>query len=186
MQEELKQIGLADDGSQGLFGMPEKYDYSSFLVDGFKLDEELLEKFAPIAKKLNLSQKSLEMLLGIALEMSKKQRAIYEKEYEIGEKTKLQNTISKYDKMFRDDPELPDLNSTKVKEYMNIANSAYNTFASDKLKDLFKSTGLDFHPELIKMFHKIGELAAADNINYDGKPVVEDLTPAQILYGKRD
>ncbi len=158
------------------------YNFSKFKSANYELDEALLNKFQPIAKKLNLSQESVESLMEIALEMSEKQRAMYEKD----EKQKRDNDIKKYDKMFRDDSELPDLNSSDVREYMKYANSAYSEFCSPKLKEFFESTGLNYHPEIIKLFHKIGELSASDGVNYSGKPVLEDLTPAQILYGTRE
>ena len=155
------------------------YDFSKFKSDEFDLDEELLKKFKPIAQKLRLSQESVESLMEIALEMSRKQRAMYEKDKE----TKLIDDINKYDQMFKDDIELPDLNSKDAKTYMKYANSAYSEFCSPKLKEFFEKTGLNYHPEIIKLFHKIGELSASDDINYFGKPVNEKLTPAQILYG---
>lgn len=184
MQEEniKPQICLEDETKKTLFGMPEKYDYSKFTSDGFDLDDELMAKFQPIAQKLNLSQESLEMLLDIALEMSKKQRAIYEKD----EETKRCDEVAKYDEMFKEDSELPNINSSEIKKYMSLANSAYTNFCTPKLKELLQNTGLNYHPELIKMFHKIGELAQEDGINYGGKPAIEELTPAQILYGPRE
>ena len=155
------------------------YDFSKFESDDFALDEELLSKFKPIAQKLNLSQESVEILMDVALEMSRKQRAVYEKDKD----TKLKDDINKYDKMFKDDSDLPDLNSREAKSYMQYANSAYSEFCSPKLKEFFESTGLNYHPEIIKLFHKIGELTTCDGVNYSGKPVIENLTPAQILYG---
>lgn len=158
------------------------YDFSRFQSSGFELDDELLNKFKPVAQKLNLSQESVETLLDIALEMSRKQKAIYEKCSE----QKLKDDIDEYDRMFKDDHELPDLNTNEAKKYMQYANNAYNDFCSAELKKIFEKTGLNYHPELIKLFHKIGELSAEDGINYGGKPAVEQLTPAQILYGKND
>ena len=69
---------------------------------------------------------------------------------------------------------------------MQTANNAYSQFASPKLKELLNSTGLIYHPEMIKMFYKIGELSKEDNLTYKGIPAVKELTPAQILYGPRD
>ena len=66
-----------------------------------------------------------------------------------------------------------------------MANFAYSDFVSPKLKEIFEKTGLVYHPELIKMFHKIGELSQEDNLSHCGKPTVEELTPAQILYGTK-
>jgi hypothetical protein len=156
------------------------YDFSKFEKGDYKLDEDLLKKFKPIARKLRLSQESVEELFEIAFEMSEKQRAVYEKD----ESQKLSDDIEKYDRMFRDDDELPDLNTPKAKIYMKYANDAYSEFCSPKLKEFFEKTGLNYHPEIIKLFHKIGELSSLDGVNYSGKPAVENLTPAQILYGK--
>jgi len=180
MQEK---IYLNDESENNDFPLNDnQYDYSKFNTCGFELDRELTAKFAPIAKKLNLSQESVDLLLELALEMSKKQRAIYEKD----EEARLNDNVAKYDKMFKDDPDLPKINSNSIKQYMQLSNEAYNTFCSKELKDLFKKTGLNYHPELIKMFNKIGELIKEDGINYNGKPSVEELTPAQILYGPRE
>ena len=183
MQTEInsEKICLQDDSSI-IDDFKEKYDYLKFTDNGFELDKDLLKKFQSIASKLNLSDESCSMLLDIALEMSKKQRAIYEKD----EKLKLDENVKKYDDMFKNDPELPKLNSLKVKEYMNVANNAYSSLCSNSLKELLKKTGLNFHPELIKLFHTIGELMNEDSLTYSGKPIQQELTPAQILYGPRD
>ena len=69
---------------------------------------------------------------------------------------------------------------------MSTADDAYNEFASPKLKELMVSTGLVYHPEMIKMFHKIGEIMQEDMISYGNKTAIEELTPAQILYGPRE
>ena len=50
-----------------------------------------MNKLTPLAQKLNLSQESLEMLLELALEMSRKQKAQYEKD----EETKRKNAADK-------------------------------------------------------------------------------------------
>ena len=169
--------------NEDLFGVPEKYDYSKYKnLEGYDFDDELIEKFAPVAKKLNLSQSSVEMLMDIAYEMSKKQNEKFEND----EKIKQLDCIKNYSRMFKEDSELPNQNSAEIQEYMKVADYAYNRFASPALKDILKDFGLIYHPEMIKMFYKIGELAQEDNLSYDAKPVVEDLTPAQILYGSRD
>ena len=65
-----------------------------------------------------------------------------------------ETTLLSYQAMFNEDAELPDINSSQLKEYMRIADSAYCEFASPKLKEIFKEQGLIYHPELIKMFYK--------------------------------
>ena len=184
-QETLKQgLGLVDEHDSA---MPQKqifiYDYSKFLNQGFDFDEQLAKKFQPIAQKLNLSQESVDLLLEIALEMSKKQKAFYDSAAKKDKKIRLDEDIKKYDDMFKADPELPKLNSAKIQQYMKVANEAYSNFATKSLKELFESTGLNFHPEIIKLFYKIGELCEEDEINFGGKPSLEELSAAEILYG---
>ena len=120
-----------------------------------------------------------EALIEIALEMSRKQRSIWEK----GISQNLEDKIKTYDEMFKKDSQIPNSNPGSVREYMEIANDAYTKITTPKLRELFKETGLNFHPEIIKMFHKIGEFSKEDDIIYSQNPSREELTPAQILYG---
>lgn len=161
--------------------MSGNYDYSKFKdLEDFDLDDELIEKFNPIAHELNLSQESVETLLDLALEMSKKQKYVLSENSDY----KRNCEIQKYYTMAKNDAEIPDFNSVKLKEYVRIADLAYEELASDKLKKVFSASGLNYHPELIKMFHKIGELMEEDGVEYFSKQKEEELTPAEILYGK--
>ena len=183
MQEDLKNNYCLKDNTEENYKLSQDYNFSKFLADeDFDLDDELTGKLIPIAKKLNLSQESLDLLLELALEMSKKQKEIYK----IDEKTMQEKNTTKYTELFKQDRNIPSENSIQLKEYMQTANNAYSQFASPKLKELLNSTGLIYHPEMIKMFYKIGELSKEDNLTYKGIPAVKELTPAQILYGPRD
>ena len=183
MQENLKSNYCLQDEQEENNKLCEEYNFSKFLADeDFSLDDELTGKLIPIARKLNLSQESLDLLLELALEMSKKQKEIYK----IDEKTMQEKNTTKYTELFKQDRNIPSSNSLQLKEYMQTANNAYSQFASPNLKELLKSTGLIYHPEMIKMFFKIGELTKEDSLSYKGTPAVKELTPAQILYGPRD
>lgn len=180
MQQINTNLKLGQSEPKKYFGIPEKYDYTKFMsIEGFDWDEELMNKLTPLAEKLNLSQESLELLLELALEMSQKQKAQYEKDDEI----KYQENILSYNKLFSEDSELPNVNSVQIRKYMELANGAYSEFTTPKLKEILEKTGLVYHPEMIKMFHKIGVLSQEDNLSHCGVPSIEELTPAQILYG---
>lgn len=181
MQQKLNNnLKLSDNSELNFFGKPDKYDYSKFTsIEEFGWDDELMNKLTPLAQKLDLSQESVELLLELALEMSQKQKAQYEKD----EALKQEENIVKYNKLFSEDLELPKVNSLQIKKFMEIANCAYSEFATPKLKEILEKTGLVYHPEMIKMFHKIGELSQEDNLSHCGAPSIEELTPAQILYG---
>lgn len=181
MQQQLNtNLKLSDKKELNFFGKPDKYDYSKFSsIEEFGWDDELMNKLTPLAEKLNLSQESLELLMDLALEMSQKQKAAYEKD----EEAKYQDSVVNFNKLFNEDSELPSANSMQLRKYMELANNAYSEFTSPKLKEILEKSGLVYHPELIKMFHKIGELSQEDNLSHCGKPAIEELTPAQILYG---
>ncbi|MBR5303655.1 MAG: hypothetical protein IKU37_02380 [Candidatus Gastranaerophilales bacterium] len=181
MQQNLNtNIKLTDKSEAIFFGKPEKYDYSKFSsIDEFGWDDELMNKLTPLAEKLNLSQESVELLMELALEMSQKQKAQYEKD----EEQKQVENILNYNKLFSEDNELPKVNSIQIRKFMELANGAYSDFATPKLKEILEKTGLVYHPEMIKMFHKIGVLSQEDNLSHCGTPSIEELTPAQILYG---
>ena len=181
MQQKLNtNIKLTDKSEANFFGKPEKYDYSKFSsIDEFGWDDELMNKLTPLAEKLNLSQESVELLMELALEMSQKQKAQYEKD----EEQKQVENILNYNKLFSEDNELPKVNSIQIRKFMELANGAYSDFATPKLKEILEKTGLVYHPEMIKMFHKIGVLSQEDNLSHCGTPSIEELTPAQILYG---
>ena len=183
MQNELNNnFKLSNKNDKKIFGKPDKYDYSKYSsLEEFAWDDELLSKFSPIAQKLDLSQESVEMLLDIALEMSQKQKAMYDKD----ENERYYDNVMSYNKLFCEDNELPRVNSLDMKKFIDIANCAYSDFTTPKLKEIFEKTGLVYHPELIKMFHKIGELSQEDNLSHCGMPSIEELTPAQILYGTK-
>lgn len=185
MQEELNsKIYLQEKNDFKNAFEDEYYDYSRFSqLKDFDFDRELIAKFTPIARKLNLSQESVEMLLEIALEMSQKQNAIFEQ----SDSEKLSKKVAEYSRLLKEDKEFSNQNSSGFVEYMRIANLGYTDFISQELRDILKEAGLNFHPEVIKMFHKIGELIAEDSISLEGAPpCIQDLTPAQLLYGVKN
>ncbi len=96
-----------------LFGKPETYDYSEYEnIEGFNLDGNLMKDFLNIAEKLNLSQEAFKNLMDIAFNMSKKQNEIYENNV----KAKLDDDILKWSSAFDEDVELPNKNSSYLKQ----------------------------------------------------------------------
>jgi len=88
-----------------------------------------------------------------------------------------------YIELLNTDKELDANNAEKYNNYLNVAKQGLNAFATPEFIKVLREEGLEYHPEFIKTFHKIGKLCASDNIP-NGNPANEELTPAQILYGK--
>ena len=53
-----------------IYGSPEQFDYTEVqLPEGMELDKEMLGKFEPLAKEFNLSNKSANKLMNLAVEL---------------------------------------------------------------------------------------------------------------------
>lgn len=165
-----------------LFGAPENFDYSDIkLPEGMELDKELLDEFNPIAKKFNLSNKSANELMNLAVKLSQKnlgsiQNAI--SQYQITEK-------NSYLELLEKDKELKANNSSQYNQYVDVAITGLNAVATQGFKDFIKEKGLTHHPEFIKVFHKIGELCKDAPIPDVNNPSVPEKSAAEILYGNK-
>lgn len=164
-----------------IYGAPEQFDYSDIkLPEGMTLDKELLEEFEPIAKKFNLSNKSANELLGLAVKLSEKNISIVQdaiQQSQIAEK-------NSYMQMLDQDIELNVKDSAQYEQYLSVASKGIKAVATPKFKEFIKDKGLTHHPEFIKVFHKIGQLCTEVKIP-DGNPSGKDVDAADVLYGKR-
>lgn len=183
-QEEGKQELNQDANNNEFYGAPEAYDFKDIqLPEGYKIDEALAAKFAPLGKELNLSQQSANKLANLLVEFQQSQLAnADEKMAEFKRQEKAATQLS-YEKMLNADKEIGGGDTAKMNAYIDIADVGYNSFASDELKSLLVDLGLDYHPAVIKHFHRLGKLCGNDKITKTNSPVGDALTPAQILYG---
>ena len=172
--------GGADDNSSAA---PENYDFTNLkLPDGFKIDEKLLEKFTPVGKKLNLSQEQANELANLLVTFQQEQLA--DAPNKIAEYKKQEKAATKlsYEKLLNEDEEIGKGDKTKMNAYLDVADIGYKNFATDELKGVLQELSLDYHPAVIKLFHKLGELCGNDKILNANKPTGIKLDPAEILY----
>lgn len=168
-----------------LYGAPENYDFKNLeLPEGVEYNESYSDKFAVVARELNLSQNSANKIANLYLDILKEQAASApEKIKEFKEQLKMQN-VAEWEKEVNTDNEICGGNATKLNSYMDKANIGYKNFASEGLKKVLNETGLVYNKEMIKLFYKLSDLTGEDKI-LSGKPAGEELTPAQILYGNK-
>ena len=172
------------EGAEGNTNAPETYDFKDLkLPEGFKIDEALAEKFAPIGKELNLSQEAANKLANLLVEFQQKQ--IEDAPEKIAEYKRQEKEATKlsYEKLLNTDKEIGGGDKAKMDAYLDVADRGYSEFASAELKGVFKELSLDYHPAVIKLFHKLGELCGNDNITRTNKPVGVSQNAADILYG---
>ena len=182
-QQQLKQ----DTSNNEFYGAPEAYDFKDVqLPEGFKIDEALAAKFAPLGKELNLSQQGANKLANLLVEFQQSQLANADERMAEFKKQERAATKLSYEKLLNTDKEIGGGDTAKMNAYIDIADVGYNSFASDELKGLLHDLQLDFHPAVIKHFHRLGKLCGNDKVTKTNSPVAPALTPAQILYGNND
>ena len=182
--DDNNQDARADDGQNEIYGSPENFDYSAVeLPENMELDSDLVNEFNPIAKKLNLSNKSANELMSLAVKLTQKNTAKFADEFA----AQLQDAESKsYLQMLNTDKELNAFSAEEYDQYINTANLGIKSVATDGFKNLLKQKGLTNHPEFIKTFHAIGKLCQSDKLPDVKNPVGANRSAADILYGSAE
>jgi len=170
----------AADNSE-IYGSPEAYDYSEVqLPEGMTLDNDLLKEFEPIAKKLNLSNKSANELMGLAVKLSEKnigKFADFAQEMQQAKK-------EQYLELLNTDKELNTGNKEAYEQYLDVSIQGLNAVATPGFIEVLKAEGLTHHPEFIKTFHAIGKLCTSEKIPDASYPASQkEVDAAEVLYG---
>lgn len=128
-------------------GAPESYDYKDVkLADGVQLGEDTLKAFGEVAKELDLSQSSASKIV------SKVAPAI------VAEQQKQVQTMrSKWINDVKADP------SIDWRQNGRSINQAYKALTTPALRDLFKRTGLDCNPDVVRMFKTYADRVSQDS-----------------------
>lgn len=176
--------GAGNNSDGDVYGSPESFDYSEVqLPENMELDKELIEEFNPIAKKFNLSNKSANELMSLAVKLTQKNTAKFADEFA----AQLQDAESKsYLQLLNTDKELNAYSEEEYDQYINTANLGIKSVATDGFKNLLKQKGLTNHPEFIKTFHAIGKLCKNDSLPDVKNPVGSKRNAADILYGSSE
>lgn len=161
---------------EGYFGKPEKYDYSLVeLPENYCYNEELLNEFNELAGKYNLSQKSANELMSMAVKLTKLMGDNYSKTLADQNRQKINN----YKQMLNTDSEIGGANLNKT---MYTANLAYTEFANDSVQQVLAETGLNCHPQIVKMFYNIGKRMQNDTLYGLNSPAVLKENREDILF----
>lgn len=142
----------------GCFGKPDKYDYSGVeLPENYCYDETLLNEFNELAGKYNLSQKSANELMSMAVKLTQLMGKNYAKT--MAEQQRQQTET--YKQNLINDRKIGGANFERT---MKTANIAYTQFADEEVQNLLAQTGLNCHPKIVGMFYDIGRRMQNDAI----------------------
>jgi hypothetical protein len=140
--------GDQNDGDQGpAQAAPEAYE--PFDVEGQQFTEAQLEGFAATAKELGLSQENAQKMLAAMVPTAR--------QYLVDDlKAKSREWVSLSEK----DPEIGGAN---FKANVGVANSALKQFATPEFTALLRGSGLGAHPEVVRVFYRIGKAMQQDH-----------------------
>lgn len=143
---------------ESCYGKPERYDYSGVeLPENYCYDEKLLSEFNELAGKYNLSQKSANELMSMAVKLTQLTGSNYSKTMAEQQRQKVED----YKHNLITDREIGGANFERT---MRTANIAYTQFADDDVQALLAQSGLNCHPKVVKMFYEIGKRMRNDSI----------------------
>ena len=133
--------------------VPEVYEIA--LEDGQALDAEALEVVDPILRELGLNNDQANKLAKAWPGLQEKMAARFAAQSEGAQITELNRLSTEWEGLSIADPEIggaPEVMAPK----MALAAKARDKFASPELKQLLTATRLGNHPEVIRLFHKVG------------------------------
>ncbi len=147
----------AADKSGGDKGGKDKADgapaeYGDFTVpEGQEIDKAMLEKFSPLAKKLNLSQEQAQELVNFQTEVLGAQQQAWSE------------TLETWQGEAKNDAEY---GGEKFDASIGLAHKALDVFGNDALEQALDATGTGNHPELIRMLVNIGKAISDDPVHF--------------------
>lgn len=162
--------GNKKDGDKKPEGAPEAYEFKA--PEGAELDKEAVAQFEPIARELNLSQEQAQKLVDlygskVMPQLMKQQADTWQKQ------------VADWGTAAKDDAEI---GGDKFDGNLTRAKQAMDKFATPQLREFLETTGMGNHPELIRVFVRVGAAMSEDGLvtsNEKGQR-----SAADVLYGK--
>lgn len=173
---EQQDVVPAEIEDEGYFGKPEAYDYSQVeLPENYCYDEKLLNEFNDLASKYNLSQKSANELMSMAVKLSK----LASENYSLAMAEQSRQQIENYRRMLNSDREI---GGSRLLNVINTANIAYSEFADSEVQKILNESGLNCHPKIVKMFYNIGKRMQNDSVWGSNSPAILKESREDILF----
>lgn len=138
--------GDGEGESEGTPTAPEAYE--PFDIDGQQFSEEQVQGFAATARELGLSQENAQKMFAsmvpTAREYLMKDLMVKSKEWA---------SLSAKD---------PEIGGADFEAKRGIASQAYKHYATPELRAILNGSGLGAHPEVVRLFYRIGKTMQQD------------------------
>lgn len=160
----------AEDGDTAADDEPIEYNFK--LPDGVEMAPETLEGLKGIAGELKLDQDGGQKLASFGAEMFQK--------WETAQAEGIEAVKAEWSEATKADKEIGGANFDKN---LGIAKSALEKFGTPELKAFLNETGLGNHPEINRLFWKMGNQISDDTLVAGDPAPTAQLTRAERLYG---
>lgn len=150
-QVEQQAAQAAPDTTPQAPAVPEKYDFK--LDEGSLLDAAYVEQFSQFAKEKKLTQDQAQEFLQREAQAL---NSFVQKQQQEFEKVQ-----AEWVNQIKTDPEI---GGDKFNQSIELAHRALKEFASDSFLKELETTGYGNHPELVRVFAKIGNLIKEDKM----------------------
>lgn len=154
------------DDKKSVSTAPEKYEFTA--SEGQELDKEAIAAFEPIARELGLSNEQAQKIVDvygstIMPQIAKQQEAAWQKQ------------VTEWAETVNADKELGSVES------IGNAQKAMDQFGTPELKQYLNDSGLGNHPELFRIFSRIGKAMSEDGFVSGSSE--NALSTADVLFG---
>lgn len=145
---------------------PEQYEYT--FEDAEQMDESVRDTFSDLARELDISNDQANKVLG-ALAQKVNQR----------QQERVDEVKAQWAQSAKEDKEF---GGEAFNENIAVAKKAMDKFASSALVQYMNESGLGNHPEIIRLFYKVGKSVSEDRFVSGKEPT--EARSAQSIYDK--
>jgi hypothetical protein len=147
-------------------GAPEKYEFTA--PEGVTLDAAAVAAFEPIAKELNLTNDQAQKLVELQSSLVQQQREAWT------------GQLENWSKEVKADKEI---GGEAFTGSIKAAQQALTQFGTPELRAALDSTSMGNHPELVRVFAKIGKAMAEDTFVSATRQANSSKSAADIMFG---
>jgi hypothetical protein len=160
--------GTSTEESEG--DAPTDYDFT--MPEGMEINEPLMEEFKGLAKELGLSQEVGQKLIDLQTKFEQERFEDSRKQWDTMQDE--WTSLSKADTEF---------GGVEMNANLAIAKKTIDQFGTPELKEMLDFTGAGNHPEIIRLFYRVGQAISDDNLVIGGKHIeAQAKDPANILF----
>lgn len=152
-------------------GAPVEVKYDLKLPEGSTLKPTRVDEIVAEAKANGFSSETAQALL--------ERESEAHSEWVQSQQTEAKAKVQEWFKAAESDPEI---GGAKFQENAALAKKVIDVFGSDSLKQALNQSGLGNHPELLRIFTKIGKQMAPDQLVMPGNAPAPTKTQAEIMY----